>query len=597
MISVSRSWVATCPSRCAGLSGKPTPACCTRCGRRRCCRSNRPITPNTASWCRRCSPRERLRRCVNGSNRPPTALLDQLEGDADVVDIMDRYCSQLPVTVIGDILGVPDEDRPRILHFGEMGAPSLDIGLSWPQFQQVQQGLVGFNNWLADHLEQLRRNPGDDLMSQIIKASDERSAPQPRRTAGTRRAGAGCRVRNHSQPAGQRNSDAARRTRASGEPGRPPGVMAECGRGDPAAGVAGADECAHRVQGRRRGRHPRAAATSWSSCTWRAPTVIPRYSPIRIASTSNATTRVSICPSPVAGTSASARRWPGPRGRSGLRTFFERFPEARLAGSGSRRDTRVLRGWSSLPVRLECVARSTVRDVDFRAALIEETAAFGELIRIADPAAPSRHVRTGRSDSCSATSAGETDGQRRSSPTSVTNRSTPGKCARASHRTIPTRPSTGSTRAPNSSSTPWTPLALTLRCGRSSDPGRRSGGSAAGVHESTVHRADAAIAVGADYQLSASLAADGINEWLERIAAESSAESSPLDVGQTLHLHATDDGLGTAGEWTITGTRCRHHVVTRTRQGRRRTARTREGSAAGRRPPPHGRRSGHRGFR
>ena len=39
-------------------------------------------------------------------------------------------------------------------------------------------------------------------------------------------------------------------------------------------------------------------------------------------------------------------------GEVGLRTFFERYPDARLAGAGSRRDTRVLRGWSSLPVRL-----------------------------------------------------------------------------------------------------------------------------------------------------------------------------------------------------------------------------------------------------
>ena len=39
-------------------------------------------------------------------------------------------------------------------------------------------------------------------------------------------------------------------------------------------------------------------------------------------------------------------------GEVGLRTFFERFPDARLAGTGSRRDTRVLRGWSSLPVTL-----------------------------------------------------------------------------------------------------------------------------------------------------------------------------------------------------------------------------------------------------
>ena len=73
------------------------------------------------------------------------------------------------------------------------------------------------------------------------------------------------------------------------------------------------------------------------------------------------------------------------------------------------------------------------------------------------------------------------------------------------------------------------------------------------VHEATVHRADAAIALGTDYRLTAEVAADGIDEWLERIVVEANAESSPLDAGQTLHLHATDDGLGAAGEWTITG--------------------------------------------
>jgi cytochrome P450 len=46
-------------------------------------------------------------------------------------------------------------------------------------------------------------------------------------------------------------------------------------------------------------------------------------------------------------------------GEVGLRTFFERFPEARLAGEGSRRETRVLRGWSSLPITLG-KARATV---------------------------------------------------------------------------------------------------------------------------------------------------------------------------------------------------------------------------------------------
>ena len=39
-------------------------------------------------------------------------------------------------------------------------------------------------------------------------------------------------------------------------------------------------------------------------------------------------------------------------GEVGLRTFFDRYPDARLAATGSRRDTRVLRGWSSLPITL-----------------------------------------------------------------------------------------------------------------------------------------------------------------------------------------------------------------------------------------------------
>src|SRR6202035_5516637 len=97
----------------------------------------------------------------------------EIDDQNGVVDVVQNYCSQLPVAVIGDILGVPDKDRSRILHFGELGAPSLDIGLTWKQYLQVHDGIAGFNTWLAGHLQQLRRSPGDDLMSQLILASEE----------------------------------------------------------------------------------------------------------------------------------------------------------------------------------------------------------------------------------------------------------------------------------------------------------------------------------------------------------------------------------------------------------------------------------------
>ncbi|KAA0924467.1 MULTISPECIES: cytochrome P450 [unclassified Rhodococcus (in: high G+C Gram-positive bacteria)] len=101
------------------------------------------------------------------------ALLDELSDGSPVVDIVDRYCARLPVAVIGRILGVPVEDNQRVLEFGEMAAPSLDIGLSWDQFKQVERGLIGFDAWLSQHIAGLRRNPGDDLMSQLIAAKDE----------------------------------------------------------------------------------------------------------------------------------------------------------------------------------------------------------------------------------------------------------------------------------------------------------------------------------------------------------------------------------------------------------------------------------------
>jgi uncharacterized protein (TIGR03083 family) len=73
------------------------------------------------------------------------------------------------------------------------------------------------------------------------------------------------------------------------------------------------------------------------------------------------------------------------------------------------------------------------------------------------------------------------------------------------------------------------------------------------LHEVAVHRADVAIAVGADFTLESEIAADGITEWLERVAIQAGANGAPLPLenNDTLHLHATDEGLGEAGEWTV----------------------------------------------
>jgi len=68
------------------------------------------------------------------------------------------------------------------------------------------------------------------------------------------------------------------------------------------------------------------------------------------------------------------------------------------------------------------------------------------------------------------------------------------------------------------------------------------------LHEVVVHHADAALAVGVPFIAHPELAADAVSEWLDIATARGNTG------GKTLHLHATDDGLGEAGEWMITDT-------------------------------------------
>lgn len=70
------------------------------------------------------------------------------------------------------------------------------------------------------------------------------------------------------------------------------------------------------------------------------------------------------------------------------------------------------------------------------------------------------------------------------------------------------------------------------------------------LHETTVHRADVALAAGLPYALAPELAVDALDEWLDLLAQGRSADGlAGLDPGVTLHLHATD----APGEWLVHG--------------------------------------------
>jgi uncharacterized protein (TIGR03083 family) len=72
------------------------------------------------------------------------------------------------------------------------------------------------------------------------------------------------------------------------------------------------------------------------------------------------------------------------------------------------------------------------------------------------------------------------------------------------------------------------------------------------LHETTVHRADAELALGRHPAIAPEVAVDGIDELLENLpyAARFRPRVKELrGTGETIHLHATD--ADDAGEWTI----------------------------------------------
>jgi cytochrome P450 len=290
----------------------------------------------------------------DGVEQTAESLLDQLSRERGVVDIVDRYCAQLPVAIISDILGVPDRDRRHILEFGELAAPSLDFGLTWPQYRRVQHGIAGFNTWLDEHLRQLRRTPGDDLMSQLIQKAESGSKEtyldefELRAVAGLVLA-AGFETTVNLLGNGIRMLlDAPEHLRTlSRRPQLWPNAVEEILRLEsPVQLTARLALNDTEVAGRpiKQGE----LVVVYVAAANRDPAVFADPNRFDIER-ENAGKHLAFSGGRHFCLGAALAR---AEGEVGLRAFFDRFPDVRAAGAGSRRDTRVLHGWSTLPVAL-----------------------------------------------------------------------------------------------------------------------------------------------------------------------------------------------------------------------------------------------------
>ena len=308
----------TCPRRCGGSSVVFATICSIRCFRRRCWPSNRRTTPATARRCRRCSPTERFPRCGTVSSRPrhhcwisfPASRESSTSSTATAHSFRWRSsatswaCRRTIVNAFSNSASLP---RPVWIS----GCPGRSTG-------GCNAGSPDSTSGWTRIWRKLRRTPGDDLMSQLIRKA-ESGSPETYLDHDELRAVAGLVLAAGFETTVNLLGNGIRmlldnpehlRT-LSQRPELWPNAVEEILRLESpvqlTARIALNDTEVGGPPGQRR--------ASWSSCTSPRPTAIRPYSPTRTRSTSNATTPASIWRSPAAGTSAWVRLWPAPKAK------------------------------------------------------------------------------------------------------------------------------------------------------------------------------------------------------------------------------------------------------------------------------------------
>ncbi len=94
-------------------------------------------------------------------------------GDAGQVDFVDRLAWPLPANVIADLLGVPREHVEDLKRWSDdLGQFVLTSRINEDKYQVAARGLKNMNALFADLIKHKRANPGNDVIDELIAASD-----------------------------------------------------------------------------------------------------------------------------------------------------------------------------------------------------------------------------------------------------------------------------------------------------------------------------------------------------------------------------------------------------------------------------------------
>jgi hypothetical protein len=101
--------------------------------------------------------------------------LDAIMGQGHM-DLIEDFAFRLPVTIICDMLGIPEEHRETFYKSSRDGGRLLDpVPMTPAEIEQANAGNMMAQMYFQQLFELRRRNPGDDLITQLVQAEEDGS--------------------------------------------------------------------------------------------------------------------------------------------------------------------------------------------------------------------------------------------------------------------------------------------------------------------------------------------------------------------------------------------------------------------------------------
>lgn len=99
------------------------------------------------------------------------ALIDEVEPRGEM-DVIEDFAYPLPVTVIAEMLGIPEADRSEFKRWSRQVTPILDPIISDAVFLQVVEAGLALAVYFDEIVAKRRADPQDDLITELIRAED-----------------------------------------------------------------------------------------------------------------------------------------------------------------------------------------------------------------------------------------------------------------------------------------------------------------------------------------------------------------------------------------------------------------------------------------